>query len=157
MAVEVRRIENFLYREARLADENEYDAWLSLWAEDACYWVPSNRDDVDPHQHISIIYDDRERLGHRIDRLKSGAAYSQDPPSRMRRLLSNIEVEELGDDEIMAYANFNLTELRRAKQDTFAGRTVYKLRPQNGDYKLVLKKVLLVNNDVMIDNLTFLI
>jgi 3-phenylpropionate/cinnamic acid dioxygenase small subunit len=55
------------------------------------------------------------------------------------------------------YANFNLTELRRGRQDTFAGRTIYKLRPQGASFKIAYKKVLLVNNDEVIDNLTFLI
>jgi 3-phenylpropionate/cinnamic acid dioxygenase small subunit len=31
-ACDFRRIENFLYREARLMDENAYEEWLSLWA-----------------------------------------------------------------------------------------------------------------------------
>ena len=39
----------------------------------------------------------------------------------------------------------------------FAGRTMHRLRPHNGSFKLVTKKVLLVNNDEAIDNLTFLI
>ena len=75
-------------------DENAYDEWLSLWTDDALYWVPCNRDDSDPAREISAIYDDRARLQGRIDRLKSGVAYAQDPKSRMRRLISNIEIEE---------------------------------------------------------------
>jgi 3-phenylpropionate/cinnamic acid dioxygenase small subunit len=55
------------------------------------------------------------------------------------------------------YSNFNLTELRRSRQDTFAGRTIHKLRPQGPSFKISYKKVLLVNNDEVIDNLTFLI
>jgi 3-phenylpropionate/cinnamic acid dioxygenase small subunit len=55
------------------------------------------------------------------------------------------------------HSNFNLTELRRSRQDTFAGRTIHKLRPQDSSFKITYKKVLLVNNDEVIDNLTFLI
>jgi 3-phenylpropionate/cinnamic acid dioxygenase small subunit len=33
-------VERFLYREARLMDENRYTEWLGLWADDAHYWVP---------------------------------------------------------------------------------------------------------------------
>ena len=41
-------VEAFLYREARLIDEGQFDEWLTLFTEDAHYWCPSNRDDVDP-------------------------------------------------------------------------------------------------------------
>src|SRR5579862_8003577 len=66
-------------------DESAYDEWLSLWTDDALYWVPCNRDDSDPAREISAVYDDRARLQTRIDRLKSGVAFAQEPKSRMRR------------------------------------------------------------------------
>ncbi|HKA56259.1 MAG TPA: aromatic-ring-hydroxylating dioxygenase subunit beta [Candidatus Binatia bacterium] len=157
MPVDRHQIENFLYREARLMDEHAYDEWLSLWAEDMLYWVPCNEDDIDPQRHVSIIYDDRPLLEDRIERLKSGAAYAQEPKSRLRRVISNVEIEEGENGEVTTYSNFNLTELRRGKQDTFAGRTIHKLRPQGSGFKIAYKKVLLVNNDEVIDNLTFLI
>ena len=106
---------------------------------------------------LSLIYDDWVRLQLRIARLKSGFAHAQEPRSRMRRLISNIEVEEVGDREIVTHSNFLLAELRRGKQDLFAGRTTHRLRAENGSFKLISKKVLLVNNDEPIDNLTFLI
>lgn len=39
--VDIRDVEAFLYREARYADENDYDAWEALWTDDAIYWVPA--------------------------------------------------------------------------------------------------------------------
>jgi len=157
MPVDRQQVENFLYREARLMDEHVYDEWLSLWTEDALYWVPCNDDDIDPQRHVSIIYDNRPRLEDRIERLKSGAAYAQEPKSRLRRVVANVEIEEGDNGEVTVYSNFNLTELRRSRQDTFAGRTIHKLRPQGASFKIAYKKVLLVNNDEVIDNLTFLI
>ena len=61
------------------SDDNAYDAWLDLYADDALYWVPCNADDVNPTRQISIYYDNRERLEERITRLKSGAAHAQEP------------------------------------------------------------------------------
>ncbi len=84
MAWNREQIEAFLYREARLIDEHRYDQWLSLWTDEALYWVPCNEDDTDPERQVSIIYDDRGRLGERVARLKSGAAWAQEPKSRMR-------------------------------------------------------------------------
>ena len=157
MAVDRHQIENFLYREARLMDEHAYDEWLSLWTDDALYWVPCNRDDIDPTREVSIIYDNRTRLEDRVVRIKSGAMYAQEPKSRMRRVVSNVEIEEGENGEVTVYSNFNLTELRRSRQDTFAGRTIHKLRPEGVSFKIAYKKVLLVNNNEVIDNLTFLV
>ena len=158
MAVDRQTIENFLYREARYMDENNYDAWLELYAEDALYWVPCNQDDIDPAREISIYYDDRARLETRITRLKSGMAHAQEPKSRLLRLISNVEIgDEADNGEVTVYANFHVTELRRSRQRLIAGRTTHQLRPVNGSYQIVLKKVVLLNNDEVIDNLTFLI
>ncbi len=157
MAVDRHQVETFLYREARLMDTHAYDEWLALYTEDALYWVPCNRDDVDPMREVSIYYDDRERLQDRIIRLKSGAAYAQDPRSRLLRVISNVEIDEQPNGEITVYSNFNLTELRRHRQRTIAGRTQHTLRVENGEFKIAFKKVMLLNNDEVIDNLTFLV
>jgi 3-phenylpropionate/cinnamic acid dioxygenase small subunit len=156
MPVDHEQVRQFLYYEAQLMDEHRYDEWLALWAEGALYWVPSNRDEIDPKREVSLVYDDAVRLKLRIARLKSGFAHAQEPKSRMRRLISNVVIEE-AEGEVVASSNFLLAELRRGKQDLFAGRTTHRLRLQDGSFKMKSKKVLLVNNDEPIDNLTFLI
>ena len=68
-------VEALLYREARLLDDGQFEAWLELFTDDAHYWCPANADDVDPQQHVSFLYDDRLRMGDRVWRLvHSGAA-----------------------------------------------------------------------------------
>jgi benzoate/toluate 1,2-dioxygenase subunit beta len=151
------RVEDFLYLEARLMDTHAYDAWLALWTDDALYWVPSNDDDIDPERHVSIVYENRARLEDRIARLKSGAAYAQDPKSRLSRVVSNVEIEETSSGELLVHSVFNLTALRRRRMDVFAGRSVYRLRSDGDSFKIAYKKVLLINNDEVIHNLTFLI
>lgn len=150
--------EAFLYREARLADRGRYQEWAALWTEDAIYWVPANEDDYDPDTHLSIIYDDRERLQDRVDRLSSGQAWAQEPRSRMRRLISNVEVgpvNERGDIEI--YSNFVLGELRRGLQTAYFASQIHRLRPTPDGLRMAFKKVELINNDEPIHNLTFLV
>src|SRR5919201_3961671 len=93
-------IESFLYREARLMDEHRFDEWLALWSNPARYWVPCNEDDIDPTRQVSIIYDDYTRLVQRIERLKSGSVQAMDPKPRMRRLISNIEIEPGEDGQL---------------------------------------------------------
>src|SRR5215471_18146290 len=157
MPVDRHKVESFLYREARLMDEHAYDEWLALWTDDALYWVPCNEDDIDPERHVSIVYENRARLEDRIARLKSGAAYAQDPKSRLSRVVSNVEIEEANSGELLVRSTFNLTALRRGRMDIFAGRSIYKLRRGGVSFKIAYKKVLLINNDEVIHNLTFLI
>ncbi|MGH7804230.1 MAG: aromatic-ring-hydroxylating dioxygenase subunit beta, partial [Candidatus Binatia bacterium] len=54
MTLDRAAVESFLYREARLMDTHRYDEWLALFDEDATYWIPSNRDDIDPRREVSI-------------------------------------------------------------------------------------------------------
>lgn len=131
---------------------------LALWAGgDICYWVPGSAGETDPGQQISIIYDDRKRLEARIKRLASGYAYAQDPKSRMRRVISNIEIEQAPEGVITTWSNFTLGEFRRGQQDIFVGRTRHKLRPEGDSFRILQKKVFLVNSEGYIDNLTFLL
>src|SRR5579859_7291874 len=103
----LREVERFIYREARLADELDYDAWESLWTDDAVYWVPANGDDIDPELQVSIIFDNRARIATRLRQLQTGKRHAQTPPSRLRRLVSNIELlGETGSGDLLAGANF---------------------------------------------------
>ena len=91
-AADLRAVTEFLYREARLADEARYADWLALWTDDGVYWVPATTDPgADPQRHLSHVYDNRARLETRVKLLQTGYRYSQEPASSMRRLISNVE------------------------------------------------------------------
>ena len=154
-----REVEAFIYKEARFADESAYDDWEALWEDDALYWVPT-RPDTDPEVDISHIYDNRARIGTRIRQLKSGFRFSQVPPSPMRRVVSNIEIISVTGEEYEVAANFMLMEL--AIQSTrdmnfWGGSIVYRLRRVNGELRLFYKKIMLVDADEPVANLSFLV
>ena len=91
----------FIYKEARFQDEHRYEAWEALWTDDGVYWVPANGDDIDPEKQMSIIYDNRSRISLRIKQLLTGKRHTQTPQSRLRRLVSNIELlDEQPDGDI---------------------------------------------------------
>lgn len=151
-------VEAFLYQEARLADESRHDEWLALWTPDIMYWIPTNIDDYDPDEHVSIIYDDRERLEDRIARLKSGGAWAQEPQSRMRRAVSNVEIvssRTAGEFEVRS--NFILGELRRGRQTVYFAHQKHRLRTTADGLKMCAKTILLINNDEPIHNLSFIV
>ena len=155
--LDIRQIEQFLYREARYADEHDYDAWEALWTDDALYWVPAGDDAVDPSTQVSVIFDNRNRISTRLKQLRTGKRYSQSPPSNLRRVISNVEIlEEDGADTVVG-ANFVLVESRTRRTEIWAGRTTYRLRVVDGEIRLAYKKVLLVNSDQPIPTMAFLI
>jgi 3-phenylpropionate/cinnamic acid dioxygenase small subunit len=143
---EHRAIEEFLYEEARLADSHRYEEWLALWTDDALYWVPAaGGKDTDPLQQASYIYDNIVRLRTRVGMLMSGEKFSQLPPSGLVRVVSNIFVEGQDDNgDVAVNAKFILVESRRELL-MWGGDIFYKLRPNSGTFKLVEKKVVLVN------------
>lgn len=154
-------VEEFLYREARYADESDYDAWEALWTDDALYWVPV-ASTTDPLREMSVIYDNRSRISTRLKQLRTGKRYAQLPPSNLRRLLSNIEwlggrANARGDMDLEVGANFLALEARPRVEHLWSGRITYRLRRQDGELRLAYKKVVLVDNDRPIPTLAFLI
>jgi benzoate/toluate 1,2-dioxygenase subunit beta len=156
------QVEQFLYREARHADESDYDAWEALWTDDALYWVPAGGADIDPDRQMSIIFDNRNRISTRLKQLRTGKRYAQAPPSHLRRLLSNIEflggrVNAEGGVDLEVAANFLVLESRARGNHLWGGRVTYRLRRRAGGLRLAYKKVVLVDNDRPVPTMGFLI
>ena len=150
-------VEQFIYREARLADEHAYDEWEALWTDDGVYWVPFGSDDADPETEMSVIYDNRSRIATRIKQFKTGKRHSATPPPRVRRVVSNVELLSDG-DPLCVGANFVVYESRERGITLWAGRVEYRLsRAQDDTLRMVRKEVFLVNNDRPLDTLSFLI
>jgi len=153
----LREVEQFIFREARLADEHAYDEWEALWTDDAIYWVPFGADDTDPERQMSVIYDNRNRISTRIKQYHTGKRHAQEPASRLRRLISNVELLAADDDELEVGANFLIVESRERGITHWAGRCEYRLRRTDDGLRLAYKKVMLVNNDRPLNTLAFLI
>jgi 3-phenylpropionate/cinnamic acid dioxygenase small subunit len=149
--------EDILYAEARLLDEVRYRDWLGMLTADAVYWMPCNGDGVDPTREVTLVYDNFARLSDRVDRLTSGVAHAQSPPSKTKRLISNVQIDRAEEDAATVLSGFILYELRRGKERIFAGRYEHRMSFEDGRWKIAAKKTVLVNNDEVIDNLTFIV
>ena len=157
-AVELQlEVEQFLFREARLMDSNDYKGWLDLWAAECEYWLPSNEDDADPHEHIALIYEGHKQLEDRVWRLSGLHAHAQRPKSRLSRVVSNVEVHSDGGPEVTVYSTFMLCEVRKNEMRFWAGKNRHVLVRDGAGFAIKSKKVMLANNDTVIPNLTFII
>ena len=146
----------FLYHEAALLDERRFEEWLALYTEDALYWVPQG-DATDPMRAVSIAYDDRRRLHERVLRLTSGFAYAQDPPSRTCHVVGNVRQAGESDGALQIASALIVAEVRRNTQNLYAGQVEHELVPDGDGFRIRRKVVRLVNSDVPLGNVTFLI
>jgi 3-phenylpropionate/cinnamic acid dioxygenase small subunit len=153
-SVDLRPHEAFLIYEARLLDEGYFDEWLELFTPDAYYWVPSQPDQVDPFETVSLMYDDRRLLETRVRRLSHPRIYSQEPRSRTSRIVTNLSVDPAaGESGVTVRSKFVLVEFRREEQRVFAGTYTHRLVGEGADMRIAMKKVELVNCDAALDGL----
>jgi 3-phenylpropionate/cinnamic acid dioxygenase small subunit len=140
-------IEQFLYHEARLLDEAKLDAWLALFADDGFYWIPTQPDQTDPFNHISILHEDRGVLALRIARLQHPRAYSSTPFPRTARMVGNVMVTEgaAGDRSIIAKSTLFVAEYRAGDRLLRACLATHHLRRTDEGLRIVLKRVDLID------------
>lgn len=153
-----REVELFLFKEARFADENLYQDWFKLWTPEIFYWVPCNSDELAIERRIALINDDRPRLEERLFRLGTKHAHSQSPKSRMSRVVGNIVLENYDPEKGgLVSSRFLLTELRHGREAHWSGRAEHLLVRGDGGLLMREKRVFLVNNNIPMANLTFII
>jgi benzoate/toluate 1,2-dioxygenase beta subunit len=141
-----------LEREARLLDEARFEEWLALYAEQCIVWVPAAERPGDPRREVTLFFDDRQRLQDRIFRLRTGKAWSQVPPSRTVRLVSNVEVFRAA-ERLMVRSNLLLTEFRAGETRTLAAWCAHRL----ASGKIEAKQMNLLERDQSLRNPSILL
>lgn len=90
----------FLIDEAALLDEQRVSDWANLLAEDLAYTAPLRQTRAGAGRHHNVIRsmghfdDDYLSIMGRIGRLGTKSAWAEDPPSRTRRLVTNVRIWE---------------------------------------------------------------
>jgi 3-phenylpropionate/cinnamic acid dioxygenase small subunit len=142
-------IEQFLMQEARLLDERRFRDWMELFADDGTYWVPAVPDQKSPFDQASLFYDDRDLMRTRVERLEHPRIHVQTPPSRTAHLVGNVLIEEAdaAKGEIVVGSTVIMVEYRDEAQRVFAGRQHHRLRRDGTSFRIVQKRVDLINCD----------
>ena len=172
----LREVEQFLYREARMLDNRQFHEWLELLTDDVRYWMPirSNRypvnskaivildgsryeeAEVSSEKELAFMDEDKDSLTRRIARLDTGMAWAEDPPSRTRHIITNIEVEA-GDTEgeLRVYSNFLMYRTRaETEQDFYIGSREDVLRRVGGQLRVASRKIVLDQTVLLAKNLS---
>jgi 3-phenylpropionate/cinnamic acid dioxygenase small subunit len=140
----------FVYEEARLLDDGEYEAWLALFGDSGRYWVPlDGRLQRDGDRYNAIADEDPVLLRIRVERLGAGRAHSQHPPSRCQHVLQRptLVAEDPDARQWTLRTPFAYQECRGETSVTLFGHYVHVLCQHDGALRIRLKRVNLVNAD----------
>lgn len=145
------QIEQFFYREARLLDDREWDAWLECYHPYTEYWMPAWGDDdcltTDPQREVSLIYyHTRGGLEDRVYRIKTERSAASTPEPRTTHLLSNIEVLSDEGNQVEVRYNWCTYSHRYKSAEHFFGNTQCTLVKAGESFQIKRKKIQL-NND----------
>lgn len=143
----VRRVEEFLFHEARLLDEREFEAWMALFSDDGIYWIPATQGQQDPLGEVSIAYEDRQLLDVRVRRLRHPDNFADQPPARTRRVIGNVLLDDSDGTSTVVRSNFTLVEFQNDAQRLFAGEYVHTLAAAGDGFRIRQKRVNLLNCD----------
>jgi 3-phenylpropionate/cinnamic acid dioxygenase small subunit len=140
---------DFVVREARLLDQQRFEEWLDLFAEDGRYWMPVEWGQSDPRLTTSLMYEDKLLLKIRVDRLRGTRTYSQKPRSRCHHVLQVPQIDERNDEasHYVTWTPMHYVETRADQQTLFAAWATHHLTVVEGALKIRLKRVDLVNCD----------
>jgi 3-phenylpropionate/cinnamic acid dioxygenase small subunit len=143
----------FLYREAALLDERDFDGWLELFTPDCVFWMPAWRDDgtqtEDPDQELSLIYyQGRRNLEDRVRRIRSGLSVASAMLPRVCHLLGNVTIEqhEGRAQKVRSAFNINLQDVRTGRTHTYFGHYVHLLQAEGGNWRIARKVIYLLND-----------
>jgi benzoate/toluate 1,2-dioxygenase beta subunit len=145
-------VASLLAREALLLDEQRWQDWLGLYAEDAVYWVPAWQSDFkltdDPKIQLSLMYSE-SRLGlrERVFRLESEDSFASVPPDRTTHITSNVLVTGVDDaaGTVEASATWLVHSYGVHGSATRGGRYRYTLRRVDGQLLIAKKTTILID------------
>lgn len=141
----------FLYREAGLLDDRQFEAWLTCYAPNCEFWMPAWTDEdelsVDPQTEISLIYyPNRNGLEDRVYRINTERSSASMPEPRTCHNLANIEVVAAREGEVDVRYNWHTLSHRMQRTQSFFG-TTYLTLDVSGDVPLIAKKKVVLKDD----------
>ena len=152
-APDLRVIEQFLYHEARLLDEQCWEEWNALFTDDGIYWAPASPAQPDATHHVSLIHENALLRAVRIKRFRHPNAFSLQPKPRTVHMVSNVMLDKIeGNGDCFVTSCFQMFQYRREKQDVFAGTCTHHLRATPQGWRIVLKKAELINCDAPMES-----
>ena len=161
-----REIEEFLAMEAELLDERRYNEWIQLFADDIHYHVPirrnmkfgeHERENSSADSEISWIDEGKRILVGRVRQIMTGIHWCEEPLSRVRHVITNVQIVTARGDEVEERDRFIVYRNRLQDEwDLFAGKREQVLRRDSATgWKIAKRTVILDQNVLLAKNITF--
>lgn len=147
--------EHFLYREARLIDEQRYAEWLELLAPDIVYTVPNFSDDPSRPERSVVLREDCAGLRARVARLAHARNPTRMPPARTLHVIANVVAEPSGNTARVT-SNLVLYVSKDGAVRDYAAHVVHVLARVDGQWRISAKTVYLLANDLALGQLTLI-
>jgi benzoate/toluate 1,2-dioxygenase beta subunit len=147
----MQEIQTFLYREARLLDDEQWDDWLQCYDTNARFWMPSWDDDGklvdDPEREISLIfYPNRQGLEDRVFRIKTERSSATIPDTRTSHNIANVELERVEESVYTVRFNWHTLSHRYHTNYSYFGMSRYVI-DFSGPSPRILDKYVVLKND----------
>jgi p-cumate 2,3-dioxygenase subunit beta len=118
--------------------------WAALFAKNGTYSVPPiGNPYANPYSSLYLVNDDRERLEHRALRLLKKEAHVEYPHSTTVHNVYNVKIVNNEDDIVTVKCNFSAYRAKRDFLDNYVGVNEYKLVKEDGELKILDKRVIL--------------
>ncbi|WP_434694906.1 aromatic-ring-hydroxylating dioxygenase subunit beta [Pseudomonas sp. Z1-14] len=144
----LQQVTAFIWTEADMLDQLEYNAWLELWEEDGLYVVPIDRSPNTEYSNVlNYAYDDKNMRTLRVERLTGGESISTSPVPRTVRQVSRIRIISDANGIITVRAAQLMTEYRKSNIRYNTADVEFQLARTLDSFKIKRKKVLLINSD----------
>ena len=149
----------FYIREAWLLDERKFKEWLDLFTDDVLYFMPRRKNvllreahrELTPLGDLAIFEENKRYLEMRVARLETGMAWAEDPPSRTRHLIANLEAVPLPNREVKAKTAFLVYRSHlETDHQLLSGYREDMLRKVESAWK-VAKRTIVLDANVLLD------
>ncbi len=158
-------VERFYTREASLLDTRRFEEWCELFTDDTRYFMPIRRtrlakeldQEFTKPGEMAFFDDDKVILVGRVAKLRSGKAWAEDPPSRTRRIVTNVDVVDDDGSELTVATNFLLYRTRlNSEEDTWIGsrRDTLRRTGEASGFQIAARTIFLEQTVLLARNLS---
>jgi 3-phenylpropionate/cinnamic acid dioxygenase small subunit len=153
----------FYIREAWMLDERRFKEWLDLFTDDVLYFMPRRKNvprresgrELTPLGDLAILEEDKRYLEMRVARLDTGTAWAEEPPSRTRHLVGNLEAAPLENGEVGVRTAFLVYRSHlETDHQLLSGYREDVLRKVSGTWKIASRMIVLDANVLLDKNLS---
>jgi 3-phenylpropionate/cinnamic acid dioxygenase small subunit len=162
--------ERFLYCEADLLDTRRYEEWLDTLHDDIVYFMPilrnarhselANRESTREGIDISWFEEGKWTLSKRIEQIRTGVHFAEEPVSRVTHHVSNIYVASIGELDGLCEMNVLSRVLVRQNRNQYESMMLSARRndvlqsDESGKWKLRRREIILTENVLSVKMLT---